>query len=118
MKVAIIGSRDSQNFSDEIFKKYIPPQCTLIISGGARGIDSYAEQFAHKNGIPFKKIEPNYKTYGKIAPIVRNSEIVRMSDLVLAFWNFTSKGTSNVISECIRLNIPVKVINLSENSNT
>ena len=43
MKVAIIGSRGITNVD---MKKYILPNTTEIISGGARGVDSIAKQYA------------------------------------------------------------------------
>ena len=48
MKVAIIGSRGITNVD---MKKYIPPNTTEIISGGARGVDSIAKQYAQENNI-------------------------------------------------------------------
>lgn len=42
MKIAIIGSR---NLKINI-EMYIPKNITLLISGGARGVDSLAEKYA------------------------------------------------------------------------
>ena len=35
---------------------------------------------------------PQYKIYGKAAPIIRNKEIVDYADKVIVFWNGESKG--------------------------
>ena len=48
MKVAIIGSR---NLFVEYFSEYLPAETLEIISGGAKGIDSCAENYAMKNNI-------------------------------------------------------------------
>jgi hypothetical protein len=69
----------------------------MIISGGAKGIDSLAELYAQKNNIPIKIIRPEYGKYGKGAPIVRNKEIVNMSDHIIAIWDGKSRGTQSVI---------------------
>lgn len=45
MKAAVVGSRSL--FVDDI-GKYIPGEVTEIISGGAKGIDECAEDFALK----------------------------------------------------------------------
>ena len=40
MKVAVIGSRSIANAD---LKRYIPPDATVIISGGAVGVDALAD---------------------------------------------------------------------------
>ncbi|MCL2069023.1 MAG: DUF2493 domain-containing protein [Oscillospiraceae bacterium] len=113
MKVAVIGSRNAENFDMNRIGEYLPEDCTLIISGGAPGVDTAAERYAHEHGIAFHKILPDYDSHGRRAPIVRDTQIVRESQLVLAFWDFRSRGTSFTISECIRLGVPVRVISIN-----
>ena len=48
MKLLIAGSRGIKNFDLE---KYVPEEVTLIISGGAAGIDALAEEYADKKVI-------------------------------------------------------------------
>ena len=90
MKTAIIGSRDLLYVTLE---DYLPKGITMVISGGARGIDKLAEQYADKHDIPKKLFYPDYKKYGKIAPLIRNKLIVDNADIVIAFWNGISRGT-------------------------
>ena len=94
MKIAIIGSRD---LCVENLEDYLPKECTEIISGGAKGIDACAAQFAKTHAIKLTEFLPQYSVYGKAAPIVRNKQIVDHADLVLAFWDGRSKGTQSVI---------------------
>jgi predicted Rossmann-fold nucleotide-binding protein len=94
--------------------RYLPEQCTQIISGGAAGVDSAAECYAHEHNIAFRKILPDYEQHGRRAPIVRDTHIVQAADMVLAFWDFHSRGTSFTISECIRLDVPVRIIALND----
>ena len=98
MKIAIIGSRNLQVIDIE---KYLPPDCTEIVSGGAKGIDACAEQYARKHQIPFTLFLPDYERYGRAAPIVRNKQIVAYADEVIAFWDGRSKGTLSVIQYCL-----------------
>ena len=112
LKVAIIGSRAATGFDTERISEYLPENCTQIISGGAAGIDSAAERYARGHGIAFRKILPDYEQYGRRAPLIRDTQIVEESELVLAFWDFSSRGTSFTISECLRLGVPVRVIGL------
>lgn len=100
MKVAIVGSRTLvvNNLCD-----YLPDGTTEIVSGGARGIDECAAEYAKKMGIAFTEIKPDYNRYKKGAPLVRNKEIVEMSDFVLVFWDGESRGTKYVIDMCERI---------------
>lgn len=106
MKVAIIGSREL-HVTD--FSTYLPPDTTEIVSGGARGIDTCAHDYAIKHGIKFTEFLPDYAEYGKGAPHVRNDQIIEYSDMVLAFWNGKSRGTYSVIEKCRRLGKPITV---------
>ncbi len=90
MKLAVIGSR-GLNVDIE---KYLPKHnVELIISGGAKGIDTLAEKYADENKIPKKIIRPNYAKYGKKAPLVRDRKIVDYADEIIAIWDGKSPGT-------------------------
>ena len=57
MKLLIAGSRSIENFD---LTNYIPPETDLIISGGAKGIDEIAENFADQHKISKLIIYPRY----------------------------------------------------------
>jgi hypothetical protein len=105
MRVAVIGSR---NLSINI-TNYIPGGVTEIISGGAKGIDSLAEAYADTMSIPKVIIKPDYKKYGRAAPLKRNEVIVDRSDLVIAIWDGKSRGTKFVIDYANRMGKPIEV---------
>lgn len=107
MKVAIVGSRDL--FVNDL-EKYLPEDVTEIVSGGARGIDSCARNYALNNGIKLTEFLPKYSKYGKAAPIKRNLQIIAYADMVIAFWDGKSKGTRFVIENCKKLNKPIKIM--------
>ena len=69
-------------------------------SGGARGIDSCAKEYAISHGITITEFLPEYNKYKKGAPLKRNIKIVQYADEVLAFWDGKSKGTEFVINYC------------------
>ena len=106
MKVAIIGSR---TLVIENLEEYLPQNTTEIVSGGAKGIDSSARDFAGKHNIKLTEFLPQYQKYGKAAPIVRNREIVTYSDMVIAFWDGKSRGTKSVIDLCKKQNKPINI---------
>lgn len=108
MKVAVIGSRGLTTIDD--LGKYLPSDTTEIVSGGARGIDTCARIYAQQHGIKLTEFLPDYNTYGRRAPLVRNIDIIKYADVVLAFWDGVSSGTGFVISNCKRMKVPVKVL--------
>lgn len=113
MRIAVIGSRGIDESAYEILCKNIPSNCTEIVSGGADGIDSLAERYAHENHLKLTIFYPDYKTYGKKAPLIRNIQIIEYAQSVVAFWDGKSKGTAHTVSECIRINLPVRCMLLT-----
>ena len=105
MKVTIVGSRGVHvNVAD-----YVPEGTTEIITGGARGIDTLAEQYARLEGIPLRIFYPDTKALGKMAYFVRNDQIVDASDVVVAIWDGKSRGTQYTIRRAMKLDKPVKI---------
>ena len=90
MKVAVIGSR---GLKVEKLERFLPEETTEIISGGAKGIDTCAREYALANGLKLTEFLPDYFRYGRAAPLKRNITIIENADLVLAFWDGTSRGT-------------------------
>ncbi len=103
MKIAIIGSRNLILPIEEVYNKVREFYPTLIISGGAKGIDTIAKELAHKYNIEFLEFLPNYTEFGRIAPFIRNKEIVDKADIVIAFWNGSSKGTLHALNYAKKL---------------
>lgn len=95
MKLLIAGSRGIENFD---ISKYIPDNVDTIITGGAKSIDSLAEEFADKHKLSKIILRPQYKIYGKAAPLKRNEEMVLMADKILIVWDGKSKGTQYTIN--------------------
>ena len=66
---------------------------------GAKGIDTCAREYALSHGLKLTEFLPDYRRYGRAAPLVRNREIVAYADQVLAFWDGKSPGTKYVIDQ-------------------
>ncbi|MBQ8389082.1 MAG: hypothetical protein IJX46_09175 [Clostridia bacterium] len=92
MKLLIAGSRSIKNFD---LAPYIPKDVDLIISGGAGGVDSLAEEYADKHRISKLILRPQYGLYGKAAPLKRNEIMVELADRVLLIWDGISKGSQH-----------------------
>ena len=93
-----MGSRDFPHPGIVDRVVYLLPRDVVIVSGGARGVDSWAEATAkhwRRDTLIFK---PDWAKHGRVAGFIRNNEIVRNCDMVIAFLHKSSKGTKHTIS--------------------
>lgn len=109
MKIAVIGSRKIK----VDIGRYIPQGITLLISGGAAGVDQLAERWAREHGVPVQSIRPDSIRYGRAAPLVRNREIVKQAEMVVALWDGASKGTKYTIDYAKKQGVRTQVYLLS-----
>lgn len=107
MKVAVIGSR---GLEVKNLEKYLPEQTSEIVSGGARGIDTAARNYALKNKIKLTEFLPEYEKYGRTAPLKRNDLIIDYADIIIAFWDGKSRGTKYVMDRCKKMNVPCRCL--------
>lgn len=107
MKIAIIGSR---GLNVDHLENYLPKGVTEIVSGGAKGIDACAKAYALANELKLTEFLPEYKKYGKSAPLKRNLQIIDCADQVLAFWDGGSPGTKYVIRQCQKIGKKITVL--------
>lgn len=110
MRLAIIGSRSCPPIDIASYLPFVPD---IIVSGGAKGADTYAKEYALERDIPIVEFLPDYGKYGRKAPLIRNIQIVDNSDFVLAFWNGTSRGTKFTIDYAEKRGVPFKVYMLT-----
>ena len=89
MKLLIAGSRSIKDYDLE---KYVPKETTMIVAGGADGIDTLAEKYADKKRISKLILRPEYDLYGKGAPLKRNEKMVELCDMALVIWDGRSNG--------------------------
>jgi hypothetical protein len=112
MKLAIVGSR---NMSGVNIEEYLPGGIDEIVSGGARGIDSVAAAYAKAHGIKLVEFLPDYKKYGRVAPLRRNDEIADYADEVIAFWDGVSSGTKYTVEAFKKRGKPVRIMKIKYN---
>lgn len=102
MKLAIVGSRVYPDL-DRV-RRYVRalPLDTVIVSGGAKGVDLEAELTARARGMTveiYRVTSEDWRVYGKGAGMRRNSFIVAACDQLVAFHDGTSKGTADSIAK-------------------
>ena len=107
MKLLIAGSRSIKEFD---LSPYISGDVDIIISGGATGIDTLAEQYADEHSLSKYILRPHYERYGRSAPLHRNEEMVDMADAVLIIWDGKSNGTRHTIKYAKKTQKPITLI--------
>ena len=116
MKLAIVGTRNPgvtyQEWEKIRLHKINPDEIQMVISGGAKGVDTFAKLFAAHHHKPYIEFAPQYNVYGRYATLKRNSQIVRDANTVIAFPSSESKGTYHSIEEAQRLGQRVIIVNL------
>ena len=92
MRIAIVGSRDFNDYNVmEAFVLSDLKDIQAVVSGGAKGADSLASEFARKNNLNMIEFLPEWEKYGRGAGAVRNQKIIRNADVVFAFWDGTKQ---------------------------
>ena len=94
MKLAVIGSRDFNNYEqlcEHLDKLQTDNTINVIISGGAKGADSLAAKYAKEHDIELIEHKPDWQKYGRGAGMVRNKLIIDDSDEVIAFLGWFIK---------------------------
>lgn len=93
-----------------------------IVSGGARGVDRAGERIGECCGIPVRVFPAEWKRHGKAAGVIRNREMARYADALVAVWDGKSRGTKHMI-DCMKAEgkpyhviIPEPVPDISEAS--
>ena len=114
-RVVIAGSRNFDNYeimAAELDKYLKGKEDITIISGTAKGADQMGERYAFEHGLKVERFPAEWGIYHKGAGPIRNKEMVRNANAVIAFWDGESSGTKNII-ECAKAeNIPCIVISV------
>lgn len=112
ISVAFVGSREFQPVSivHQVMKRV--GRC-LVISGGARGVDTAAEEAADELGYPKKIMHADWDRYGKSAGPKRNYEMVQESDVAMVFWDGKSKGTMDFMNKAKKKGMPMVLFEVS-----
>ena len=82
----------------------------IIISGHARGADTLGERFAKEVGLDCELHPAQWREYGRGAGLIRNAEMAKRADALIAFWDGKSKGTKHMIDIATERNLPTRVI--------
>lgn len=122
-RIAIVGSREGINRERvQEFVGMLDPTTTVVISGGARGVDSWAVEAAKERDIRVRVYPAHWKVHAecncrnksggsicKYAGFRRNKVMIDAADDVVAFWDGKSSGTAHSIEYAIEQRKPVAI---------
>src|SRR5271154_2016118 len=98
MKTIIAGCRNYNNY--DFIEKGIA-SCSIpiteVVCGMANGVDLLGYKWAENNGIPIVKFPADWDKYGKAAGPKRNKQMAEYAEALIAFWDYKSAGTGNMI---------------------
>lgn len=117
-RVAIVGSRDFKNLDAVVEYVKSLPAGTIVVSGGARGVDTVAQETAFACGLQVTVYHPQWGKYGNSAGYRRNELIVNNCDRVVAFWTGKSRGTKHTINIAEKMKKPCEIIRDHKSTNT
>ena len=138
MRVGVIGSRDYPELGDVVNAISALEPGTVIVSGGARGVDRTAEVAAQERGLHVVSFRPHEdskrglffiveyhdgvedhmhsRIYSKFATaaFARNALIVNSVDHLIAFQYNGSRGTQDSIDRAVERGITTDVTMLGD----
>lgn len=125
MKTIVAGCREYHNKDfvwAELEKRKV--DITQVLSGMALswlwntdpligGPDRYAFEWAKSVGVPAIPYHANWKKFGKQAGHMRNQDMAKDAQSVIAFWDGFSSGTGGMISLAKVYNLKLEVIRIA-----
>jgi len=111
VKVIVAGSRSITDAA--VVAKAIADsgfEITELVCGGARGVDGLGKLWAQGKDIPVVLFLALWKRHGRSAGAIRNLEMARYADALVAVWDGSSPGTRNMIDTMKSLGKPVFAI--------
>jgi hypothetical protein len=119
MRLVISGTREEDDLVEfetlmaiehvvTVFKRH-DEDLTAVITGGARGVDTYAEKWAKARGIKVLSIAAQWDRFGKSAGARRNTELFKVDPPPTFFLGIpgpNSKGTWDAAKKAMAAHIP------------
>jgi predicted Rossmann fold nucleotide-binding protein DprA/Smf involved in DNA uptake len=102
VRVAIVGSRrfsEPERVSDYV--NSLSPRAS-IITGSASGVDAAATKAARTRGIAVQVMPAGFDELAdETKSMARNQRLVDACDVLVAFWDGTSKGTRSTVDRAL-----------------
>jgi len=114
MRVAIVGSRNYGKL--ELVRERVRQLLAeygddlVILTGGARGVDTVAEEEGRKLGVTVLVDKAEWDKFGRKAGPMRNARLAYSCDRMIAFWDGESRGTQSAMNHANHMVKPLEVI--------
>ena len=111
MRVIIAGTRTAskRDVWNAIQSSGWHGRITTVVSGCCRGADSYGESYAAWQRINVDRHPADWTRHGRAAGPIRNDEMARVADALIAVWDGASRGTGGMIETATFYGIEVFV---------
>lgn len=113
-RVIIAGSRDFSDYDflscvmDRLLSNYAQEDIQ-IVCGMAKGADTCGERYAKEHGYKIRYFQADWDRYGTAAGPIRNEEMARNADALVAFWDGKSPGTKSMIQLAQKYNLQIRI---------
>lgn len=119
-KVIVAGPRDLPREQEELVRRVLDrvllkyKDCIEVIEGGASGVDWIAKEWAKEHEVQCKEFPADWNQYGKSAGPIRNKEMAKEGEVLIAFQykDHPTRGTMNMISIAKKENVKVLVVEI------
>lgn len=115
-KLIVAGGRDFNDYAllsrelNILANEDYHDRAVSIVSGMAKGADRMGSIFAKANNVKVYDFPADWGTYGNRAGFMRNEDMGRFADGLLAFWDGQSRGTAHMIGYMKKLGKPVHIV--------
>jgi hypothetical protein len=115
MKTIIAGSRSAsrEDVSNAMRNCPFTYLVSTVISGTARGADTFGEDWALANEINIVRFPADWAKFKRAAGPIRNKEMAEFGEALIAVWDGRSPGTKNMIKNARHLGLKVYIWNLA-----
>lgn len=115
-KVIIAGGRDFDDYNllvqtfNRVMRTKITTHHVIIVSGAARGADKLGERLARQLQLTVDSFPADWDKHGRAAGPIRNTQMAKHADALIAFWDKKSRGTKNMIDTMRKLDKPYRIV--------
>lgn len=101
IRLIVAGGRDFDDWAllrdtlDRLLRERV---AVTVVAGGARGADALAARYAKARRLHLVEMPAQWEKFGRRAGFVRNEEMARVADGLVAFWDGASPGTGHMIA--------------------
>ena len=112
-KVIIAGTRTFSDYSllKDGCNHYLKNKSEItVVCGMAKGADLLGKRYAQENNFPCTEFPANWEKYGRGAGYIRNEEMAKNADALIAFWDGKSKGTGHMINLAEKYGLDSRIV--------